>query len=138
MSEADTSRNMPPRRPTEWAVRLQILAVTTLVAAGSAGCVDSGLPNRNTPVAEAAHQEGAYTLYEESAEARSASRGVYAVAGHRFIAAGRFERIPHRLLRPIGMANGRQVMVLTWDAEPFDRFYLARSDGTYSPLLRIP
>ena len=145
MSELDPFRTHAAWHPTALRgrrVRVPVagrpvaaIACLTLVLAA---CVDSGLPHRNTPAEAAAILPLAYPVYEAARETQNASRGVYTVGARRFLAGGTFERIPHRLLRPIGMASGQQIMVLNWDREPFDRLYLARGDGTYSPLLRVP
>lgn len=110
-----------------------VLAATSLTA-----CRDSGLPHRNTPVEEAASKEWRYPLYESAGTAQSGSLGLYTIGERRYLPSAALERIPTIAVRPIGIANGQQIVALAWDDEPFDRLYLAASDGRFHPLLRVP
>jgi len=116
----------------------QAFAAAIIAVLATVACRDSGLPNRNTPVEEAAQREPPYPLYESAGSAQAGALGLYTIGERRYLPSAAAERIPPLLLRPLGVAGGQQIVALVWDTEPYDRLYLSAPDGRYHPLTRVP
>jgi hypothetical protein len=56
------------------------------------------------------------------------------LGGRQWVAARGQQRIPDRLLAPVGNAGGVPVFRLAWDDAPYDQLYVQRSPGIYSEL----
>jgi hypothetical protein len=98
----------------------------------AAGCVDSGLPDRNLPLEEAEHRPFRYQVYDVRPEAE-------AIVHHDdsdWAVAGAAERIPASALVPAGAGGSQALFSLASDAAPFDRLYM-ESEGGWIPLARI-
>lgn len=95
------------------------LAAVAVAAAAGTGCVDSGLPDRNLPKAQAEHRTYGYPVYQVAATAPE----VWDIGGRRWVAGAAVETIEQTQLRAIANANGTPVYALSWDQEPFDRLY---------------
>lgn len=105
------------------------LALAALVAVS--GCKDSGLPGRNTPLAEAEQMAWSYPAYE------TGTTHAVRVGEDEWMVAGPALRIPARLLVPVGHDGDREVFALATDPEPYSRLYLMEA-GRYTPLARAP
>jgi hypothetical protein len=102
-----------------------------LLGLAAAGCKDSGLPGRNTPVAEAERTAASYIVYE------NAAAPAVTLGDQRWMAAGPPIRIPARMLVPVGRDAARDVYALASDPEPYTRLYV-KSAGGLTPLARVP
>ena len=111
--------------------RLCFGVVALLVAAATAGCMDSGLPGRNTPQAEAEQMVWSYPAYEAS--------GAHAVmlGEEQWMVAGPPIRIPENLLTAVAGDHEAGLFALTTDSEPYSRLYQKKTDG-WIPLARVP
>jgi hypothetical protein len=111
------------------------LGVAVLLAAASAGCKDSGLPGRNTPIAVADTASWTYPAYDKG------TTHPIRVWEHDWLIAAPAIRIPAGRLVEIARDGDRQVFALVSDTEPYSRLYL-RESGTYgamyAPLARAP
>ncbi|MGH7502256.1 MAG: hypothetical protein ACREL7_10920 [Longimicrobiales bacterium] len=96
------------------------------------GCRDSGLPDRNLPLAEAEHRRFGYELYEPSDAAESALQH----EDSEWVVAGPPMNIPASRLVPAGTAGGRAVFTLANDPAPFDRLYV-EGDRGWTPYARL-
>ncbi len=105
----------------------------TLVLLGLGACKDSGLLNRNSPLAEAMHRPSRYPVYEATSPA---STFIVRVGGQSWITAGQPEAIPQALLKPVATAQGVQLYALVWDQSPYTRLYVSAEDGGFRSLAR--
>lgn len=96
-----------------------------------AGCKDSGLPGRNTPVAEAEQTAWSYPAYE------AAGTNAVRIAEQDWMVAGPPIRIPADLLVAVGQDGGHEVFALATDPAPYTRLYLAEG-GAWKPFARVP
>lgn len=94
--------------------------LTLLTAGLLAGCVDSGLPDRNLPRAQAERRVFEYPAYQMAAPRPE----VLELAGRRWLPSFSIETIQPALLRPVAETAGTRLYALAWDSEPFDRLYL--------------
>jgi hypothetical protein len=108
-----------------------------LVLWTGAGCRDSGLPGRNTPVAEAMRQAGSYPVYEAAEPGLDPSAGAFVMGGARWQTTGPPETVPQRLLRPVASTSGIQLYALSWDEPPYSRLYAAGPEGLLRLLARV-
>lgn len=113
------------------AKRTRVIAIT-LAAVGLAACKDSGLPGRNTPIAEAAAAEWRYPLYQPVDAAAT-----FELDGQRWIPRHTTLVIPQHMLRPVAATGRGQVHALVWDRQPYTRLFLAAPGGEWTPVERI-
>lgn len=107
--------------------RVGTMAILSLIAA--AGCVDSGLPDRNLPLETARERPFRYPVYDGSANIPPVT-----YAEQTWRAAGPPIDIPDRLLTRVSGATGAEaVYTLVTDAAPIRRLYV-RTDSRYVPL----
>jgi hypothetical protein len=110
-----------------------ILGVTaTLAAFATAGCRDSGLPDRNLPLADAETRRFSYEVYQPRDEAETVFRHDQAD----WVVAGEPQRIPASHLVSAGSAEGRALFALVTDAAPYDRLYVETA-GAWTPFARV-
>jgi hypothetical protein len=99
---------------------------------GLAACQDVGLPDRNLPLQEARHRQYGYPTYQPAAEQEQ-----IAAAGRHWMASLPVERIPDRLLVPVGNTNGTPLYALRGSDAPHSRLYARAGDGRWRPFLRL-
>lgn len=127
-----------------------ITAVTAVFA--MAGCRDSGLPDRNLALEDAAHRAPdalVQAVYPQYGAARSASDAAahgdasmasrpITVGEQTFQASGRPVRLSGTALTAVGAGPmGGTFSAATWDEPPYDRLYLAHPGGTYVEYLPV-
>jgi len=104
-----------------------VIGAVALLAATAAGCKDSGLPGRNTPLAVADTAGWTYPAYDMGAT------HAIRVWDHDWMVAAPALRIPADLLVEVARDRGRDIFALVTDTEPYSRLYL-EEDGTYGPV----
>lgn len=100
--------------------------------AGLAGCRDNGLPDRNLPLQEARHRTYGYPVYENTADHRQ-----IVLAGRHWMPSLPIERIPDRLLVPVGGDAQTQLFAVRGSAQPYSRLYARAGAGQWQPFLRL-
>jgi hypothetical protein len=106
-----------------------------MLAATAAGCKDSGLPGRNTPLAVADTIGWTYPAYD-----MGTTHAIH-VWEHDWMIAAPAIRIPDDLLVAVARDGAREVFALVTDTEPYSRLYLREAGTygpTYAPLARAP
>jgi hypothetical protein len=107
-------------------------AVILALAAGLAGCRDSGLPDRNLPAEAARTREYGYPVYEASPDARPV-----AAAGRHWIRGAPEEQIPGTLMVPVAADGAVQLYAPRHARAPYDRLYAPAGQDRWTPYLRL-
>lgn len=133
-------------RGSAWCRRVAWLVVLPVGAA--AGCQDVGLPDRNTPEAEASERDFRYVVYDAAGagshevvtEMMPAAGGTPAAArSQHWLAAAERVQIPATLIRAVGGSGESALYALTWDAPPYERLFAASAErDVYHPLHAVP
>ena len=116
-----------------WTLRAGALALVAL-----AGCVDSGLPERNTSMPEAMSAPSSYEVYEGSSALTDPAAAVITMQRQRWMTAGFAPHVPREMLEPVASAGGRPLYALSWDDPPFTRLYLEGPGGELRELAWVP
>lgn len=109
-----------------------VQTAAVLLAGATAGCVDSGLPDRNLPRAEAVHRTYSYPAYQAAATSE-----VWDFAGRRWQALGTVETIDPALLRQVANANGTVLFALNTDQEPYTQLYTPMGANRWRPIAAL-
>ena len=112
--------------------------VTRLCVIAAAGillgaCKDSGLPDKNKPLAEAMEAEWRYPAYEKTPGAGR----VLSLEGQSFQMSGSTENVPEKMLKTVATVDGAPVYSLKSDEAPYDRLFTASAEGGYSVVLPV-
>jgi hypothetical protein len=107
-----------------------------LIAATAAlsACRDSGLPDRNLPLAAAEQRTFGYPTYQPMGQALTE---VWELDGRRWQLSGHIEAIPQGQLRSVANANGTSMYALQWDEAPVDQLYTPVGEGRWRVVLPI-
>lgn len=112
-------------------------ALALLVLIGATGCVDSGLPGKNLPLAEARHREWSYPLYQEAVQPSGLpdlisfdgrTWALQAMNWPEMGLEGALTRDP-TLLQAVPTAAGASLEALAWDEAPYDQLFMATPAG---------
>jgi len=103
------------------------IVAVALLAGTAAGCKDSGLPGRNTPLAVADTAGWTYPAYDMG------TTHAVRVWEHDWMVAAPAIRIPDDRLVEVAKDGDREVFALVTDTEPYSRLYL-KEQGTYGPV----
>jgi hypothetical protein len=110
--------------------RLGAVVLATVIVI--AGCRDNGLPDRNLPLEEARHRTYGYPAYENLTD-----HPQVAVAGRHWMPGLPVERIPDRMLVPVGGDGTTQLYALRGAEAPYSRLYARAGAGEWRPFLRL-
>ncbi len=100
------------------------------------GCRDVGLQG-NIPLQEAENRQYRYATYEMT-EAAGHGANVVRFDARNWMASAVLERIPERLLRPVGDADGTPVFAPVWTEPPYASIYAPAGRGHWHTLRPIP
>lgn len=109
-----------------------VQTAAVLLAGTVAGCVDSGLPDRNLPREEALNRTYSYPAYQASPTSE-----VWDFGGRRWQALGTVETIAPTLLRQVANANGTVLFALNTDPEPYTQLYTPVGANRWRPIAAI-
>jgi len=115
------------------------IGAAALLAATAAGCKDSGLPGRNTPLAVADTAGWTYPAYDLG------TTHPVRVWEHDWMVAAPAIRIPNDMVVEVARDGQREVYALVTDTEPYSRLYLKEGSAPapveaamFAPLERAP
>lgn len=113
-------------------------ALALLLMIGATGCVDSGLPGKNLPLAEARHREWSYPLYQAAVQP-SGLPGLISFDGRTWALQAAnwpemgleraLTRDPALLQSVPGARDGASLGALAWDEAPYDRLFMSTPFG---------
>ena len=114
--------------------RWAAMGITVILAAGLGACVDSGLPDRNLPKAEAERRTYGYPVYQPLGAALTE---VWELNGRRWQLSAAVENLAQTQLRNVANANGTAMYALAWDQEPFERLYTPVGEDRWRVVVAI-
>ncbi|HEX6590247.1 MAG TPA: hypothetical protein VF039_14670 [Longimicrobiales bacterium] len=130
-------------------MRARATLFATIAVVAVAGCKDSGLPDRNLPIDEAAHRapdalvqavhpetragaEGAAAMPTDEAHAGAATQSRAITIGEQtFLPAGMPMDVDPALLTQVGAGGGMSFHAVRGDEAPYDRVFMTHPGGRY-------